>query len=106
MNQIAKRFKDAVNDLDNNGYYNNGRYGNNNRNDNQLRRVGDLASQIDRSISRADVSYNSQNIWSNIRRDLQTLGVGYGGYNNNNRNNRNNGGWGNGRNNRPSWWPF
>ena len=106
INQLARDFKSAVNRLDNNGY-------NNNRGDNDLRRVADLASQIDRSIGRSNLSYNGQNLWQGIRNDLRQLGAGYGSYNNNNRNypnnNRNNyptnnrnGGW----NNRPSWWPF
>ena len=115
MNQLARQFKDAVNDLNNNGYNNNdrygnnnGRYGSNNRGDNEMRRVFDLASQIDRSISRSGVSYASQNIWSGIRNDLQVLSRNYGGYNNG----RGNGGWNNGRGNnnggwnKPSWWPF
>ncbi len=103
MNELAKRFKDAVNDLDNNGY-------NNSRNDRELRQVYDIASQIERSIGRSNLSYNSQNLWSAIRNDLQVLSRGYG-YNNR----RNNGGWGNGNGNggygnggwnKPSWWPF
>ena len=102
MNNLARQFKDAVNHLDNNGYNNNDRYGNN-RNYNGMNRVFDLASQIDRSISRSGVSYNSRNIWSGVRSDLQTLGYNGGRYN---------GGYGNGRGNnngqynRPSWWPF
>ena len=114
MNNLAKSFKDAVNDLNNNGYNNNnndrygnnGRYGNGNNNNQELRRVFDLASQIDRSIGRSGVSYESENYWSAIRGDLQELSR-ISNYNNNgrrNRNGNNNGGWNNG--NRPSWWPF
>lgn len=98
INEVARRFKDAVGDIDN-SY--------NNRRDNDMRRVLDLASQLDRAISRSGLSYNVKNNWSGIRNALQVLGNGYG-YNNNNRSPRNsrypqNG---NGRNNRPSWWPF
>lgn len=123
INDLARQFRDAVNRLDNNGYYSsnggynnggygNGGYGNNgryddryNRNDLELRRVFDIASQIERSIGRADISYNSRSLWSGIRNDLQALSRGY---NNNGRGN-NNGGWNTGRGNRnglPSWWPF
>lgn len=113
MNELADRFKDAVNDLDNNGYNNNnGRY--NSNADRQLRRVFDAAGQIERTISRSGVSYSSQNIWSSIRNDLQTLSRVYGVNNNGRGNGRggwNNGGWGNGRSGGgrsglPSWWPF
>ncbi len=122
MNQLADRFKDAVNDLDNDGY-NNGRY--NSNADRELRRVFDAAGQIERTISRSGVSYQSQNIWSSIRNDLQVLsrvngvnpntrgnGRNNGGWGNGNGNGNGNGGWGNGRNNNgnrnglPSWWPF
>jgi hypothetical protein len=107
INQIANRFRDAVNNLDNNYYNDNRGYG---RNDNEMRRVFDLASQIERSIGRADVSYNTRNLWGSIRNDLQVIAGGYNTYNNGR---GNNGGWGNNRNNRnnnrnglPSWWPF
>ena len=117
MNQLADRFKDAVNRLDNDGYNNNnnGRY--NSNSDRELRRVFDAAGEIERTISRSGVSYASQNIWSNIRNDLQTLSRVSGVNNNTRGNGRNNGGWGNGngngngrsgggRNGLPSWWPF
>jgi len=98
MNQLAERFKDAVNDLNNNGY-NNDR---NNRNNSEIRRVFDLANQIDRMISRSNISSNSRSIWSSVRNDLQALGY------NNRRGGWNNGGYGNGNggNNTPRWWPF
>jgi len=93
VNDLASRFKDAVNDLDS-SYYN--------RNDNEGRRVMQTASQLDRAISRTGLSYNVMNQWSAIRNDLQTLGIGY---NNRGRVNRgrgnNSGGY-----NQPSWWPF
>lgn len=102
INELADRFKDAVNDLDNNYYNNNRGYG---RNDNQMRRVFDYAAQIERSISRAQISYQTRNLWSSIRNDLQVISRGYAPYNNG----RNTGVWGNTRNSRqglPSWWPF
>jgi hypothetical protein len=102
INDIAKRFRDAVNDLDNNGRLNS----------NEVNRVHQYAQQMDSAIGRARLSYQTQNLWGAIRNDLQYLG-GYGYYDNN-RNNRNN------RNqypqrypypqtrnrNLPSWWPF
>jgi len=108
INEIANRFRDAVNDIDNNGYYDNrrGTYGGNN----EMRRVFDLAAQIERSISRANISYQTRNLWSAVRNDLQSLSGGYYTNNNNRGNGNRNGGWGNnrntGRNGLPSWWPF
>jgi hypothetical protein len=105
INQLADRFKDAVNDLDNNYYNNNRGYG---RNDNEMRRVFDRAADVERAIGRANISYNTRNLWNAIRNDLQAIAGGYNTYNNGR--GRNNGGvWGNSRNNRnglPSWWPF
>ncbi len=114
INEVAKRFRDAVYDLDNNDYNSNNRGRYDNRNDQEMRRVFDLASQIERSIGRADVSYNTRNLWSSIRNDLQVISRGYNTYNNGR---GNTGGWGNGngngngrgntnRNGLPSWWPF
>ncbi len=100
INEVAKRFRDAVNDLDNNGR----------QNDREVRRVLDSASQLDRAIGRGRVSYNVQNLWSSIQNDLRYLG-GNGYYDDdddrNNRNNRNNRNPQN-RNGRnlPNWWPF
>lgn len=108
MNELADRFKDAVNDLDNNGFDNNRR--NNSNNDRKLRRVFDTAGQVERSISRSGVSRSTQNMWSSIRNDLQTLSRVAG--NNNGRGYGNGSIWGNGRGNNngrnglPSWWPF
>ena len=103
INEVAGRFRDAVNDLDNNGR----------QNDNELRRVHQYANQLDSALRRSRLSYNVQNLWSAIRNDLQYLG-GYGYYDNNNRNNRNNRNRQNypqnyPQNNRrgvPTWWPF
>ena len=102
INQLAKDFKSSVNRLNTNGNYVTG----------DVNRVFSLADQIDRTMGRSNIGYNSQNLWGSVRSDLNALrGNGYnnGGYNNgrNNypNNNRNgNGTWNNGR--RPSWWPF
>lgn len=97
INDLAHRFRSSVNNIDS-SY--------NSRNDNDMRRTLDLASQLDRAMSRSGLSYGVKGNWSAIRNDLQQLGNGYG-YNNNTRGNRN-GGYGNGNNRptRPSWWPF
>lgn len=98
LNDLARRFKDAVSRLSES---------NNGRRDNEVQRVLDLGSQLDRSLSRTRLDYHIQEMWSGIRYDLQVLGNAYG-YNNNNRNNRNNRypQTGNGGYNKPSWWPF
>ncbi len=114
LNGLARQFKDAVNRLSES---------NNGRQDNNIQRVLDLGSQLERSLSRSGLDYHIQESWNSIRYDLQLLRNSYGGYNNNNNNNRN-GGWNNGNNrnypnnypngngngrgnnNRPSWWPF
>ena len=100
INEVADRFKDAVNDLDNKGRLN----------DREVGRVHQRAQELDRAIGRTRVSNNTQNLWYAIRNDLRSLG-GYGYYDNNNRNNRNNrnnypSGNNRNRNNLPSWWPF
>jgi hypothetical protein len=70
-----------------------------------MREVYNAASQIERTIGRARLSYQTQNLWNAIRSDLQQISRGYN--NNNNGRGRNNGGWNNGsRNGLPSWWPF
>ena len=114
MNELAKRFRSAVDRLDNNGYYGgNGSYNDRNRSnrgDDELRRVFESASHIERSIGRSNVSFQSQNIWSGIRNDLQSLSRGYGTGGNNGGWGTTNGGWGTrgntNRNGLPSWWPF
>ncbi len=104
VNQLARNFKSAVNNLDN-SYYS--------RNDNEVRRVMNTASDLDRAIQRSHLSYDVQNQWQAIRSDLRTLGINY----NNGRGRGNgrygnggygNGGYGNGGYNggKPSWWPF
>ena len=98
LNDLARRFKDAVNRLSES---------NNGRQDDKVQRVLDLGAQLERPLSRSGLDYHIQETWNDIRNNLQTLrNYSSGGYNNNNRNNRNNRGWGNGNNNRPSWWPF
>lgn len=92
INDLAHEFRDAVNNLDN-SY--------NNRNDSEVRRVMNTASQLDRAIARSGLSYNVQNQWAAIRKDLSVLGIGY---NNRGRGRGNNNGVYN--NNKPSWWPF
>lgn len=96
LNGLARQFKNAVNRLSES---------NNGRQDNNVQRVLELGSQLERPLSRSGLDYHITETWSEIRRDLQNLRSSYGGYNNNNRNTRN-GGYGNGTNNRPSWWPF
>ncbi len=98
INEQAKRFRDAVNRINNN---NNNNWG---RRDNSVERALQVGSQLDRAISRIRLSYQSQALWSSINRDLQMLGNGYGYNTRNNRGNRSGGGWNNGR--MPSWWPF
>ena len=103
LNGLARQFKDAVNRLSES---------NNGRQDNNVQRVLELGSQLERPLTRSGLDYHITEVWSEIRGDLRQLSNSYGGYNNNNnnnnRNNRNNrnGGYGNGTYNRPSWWPF
>lgn len=85
INDLAGDFANAVSRLD--GEYDNRRDYNNSRD--EVQRVLQLGSQLDRVVSRARLSYNIQNEWSGIRQDLQVLANAYGGnYNNNNRNRR------------------
>ncbi len=105
INRLAKDFKDAAGRLNENDY---------GRQDDRLQRVLQLGSELERSMGRVRMSYNTQNAWMAVRSDLQALRGNNGGYNNgypnNNRNNypstntNRNGGWNNVR--RPSWWPF
>ena len=105
INQIAKEFADAADDLDDK-YDNRGDY---NRSADEAQRVLQLGNQLDRAVSRARLNGNLQNEWNSIRYDLDTLANAYN-YNNNNRNNRSNrrnrqgnGDW---RNNIPFPLPF
>lgn len=91
INDLAEDFRNATNRLDDN-YDNRSDY---NRNSDEVRRVLQLGSQLDRAISRARLNYNVQNEWNQIRQDLRVLADSYN-YNYNNRNNR--------RNNRNDDW--
>ena len=95
INNIARRFANSVQNLDT-SY--------NSRNDNEVRRVMDTASQLDRAISRSGMSYQVMNQWQAIRSDLRMLGINY----NSGRGRNNTGRYGNGSYNtgKPSWWPF
>ena len=110
MNYMAQRFSAAVNRLDNNDFNNGGYYGNRNGNSSDIQRVYAEAANIERTIGRARLSYQTQAIWSGIRNDLQALSRTYGNGRGGNNGGYNNGGvWGNTRTNRaglPSWWPF
>lgn len=106
VNMLARDFKNAVQNLDS-SY--------NNRNDNEVRRVMNTASQLDRAIGQSRLSYNVMSQWQAIRSDLRTLGINY-----NSGRGRGNGRWGNGgygnggygngnggyNTGKPSWWPF
>ncbi len=94
INDIAKRFKDAVDDINKDG-----------RDQRDVGRAIDAGTQLDRALARTRLSYQVQNLWSSVQYDLQVLGNA-NGYYNNNRNNRNRfPRTGTGRN-LPSWWPF
>jgi hypothetical protein len=97
INAQAKHFRNAVNRINSN----NNNWG---RRDNNVERALQMGAQLDRSISRVRLSYQSQALWQGISRDLQMLGNGYGYDTRNNRGNRGGGGWNSGR--MPSWWPF
>lgn len=97
INELAREFARATDNLDDE-YDNRRDY---NRSQDEVRRVLQLGSQLDRVLSRARLSYNVQSDWDRIRQDLSVLSNAYGGYyDNNNRNrrgrdndNRRNGGW-------------
>lgn len=96
LNNLAKRFKDAADDLDD-AYDNRRDY---NRSADEARRVLSIGSQLDRAISRGRNLRGAQNSWNNIERNLRTLARAYNySYNNrdyddddwrDNRNGRNN----------------
>lgn len=85
INQLAKDFADAADNLDDR-YDDRGDY---NRSSGEAQRVLQLGNQLDRALQRARLNGNTQNDWNDIRYDLDTLANAYG-YNDNNRNNRNN----------------
>ena len=92
LNNMARDFRNAVNRLNGNGY----------ANSSDVDRVLNIGYQIDRTVGRGRVGYNAQSVWSSIRYDLDALRNSNGYYDRNNRNR----GYGTGRNNLPSWWPF
>ena len=84
LNEMAGDFRNAVDNLD--GSYDNRRDNDNN----EVRRVIQLGSQLDRALSRARVNGNIQNDWNRVRQNLRELENAYGSYDNNNNNNNNN----------------
>jgi uncharacterized protein YpuA (DUF1002 family) len=98
INQLANRFRDAVNNIDNNVSYG--------RRDNDVDRALQYGSNLERGIRAARISSQSMALWQSIRSDLQMLGNGY--FQNDDRYNRNrNGGYNTRtRTNLPTWWPF
>jgi len=88
LEDLADRFAKATDRLED-------KYGRGRNLDNsadEARRVLDIASQIDQSMYRSRSDYAAQNVWDQIRNDLQIVAntYGYNYYNNGNRNNRNN----------------
>lgn len=88
LNNLAQRFADAADNLDD--VYDNDR--DFNRSANQAQQVLSLGNQLERALSRTQLGGNIQNDWSRIQQDLNVLAnaYGYNYNNNNNRNNRNN----------------
>lgn len=85
INDLAERFKEAADDLDD-AYDDRGDY---NSSADEARRVLALGSQIDRVISRRGIGRNVQNSWSAIQRQLRVLARTYNsGYNNRDNNDR------------------
>lgn len=85
ITDIADDFAEAADELDD-SYDNRRDYRNSS---DEVRRVLQLGSQLDRALSRARLNYNVQNEWNQIRQDLRTLADAYN-YDYNNRNNRKN----------------
>ncbi|HRH42468.1 MAG TPA: hypothetical protein PKY82_12650 [Pyrinomonadaceae bacterium] len=99
INQIANDFKRAADRLesrfDSRDLY---------KSQSEAQQVLNIGNQLDRAISRSRLSYDIQNYWNNIERQLNEISNAYRYNNNNNRgrgNNRNNGGWGDWRNKFP-----
>jgi hypothetical protein len=97
INELAQDFRNAAEDLDDN-YDNRRDY---NRSSDEVRRVLQLGSQLDRALSRARFEYRVQNEWNQIRQDLRILADAYNYNYNNRRNNRRNN-----RNNDYDWQNF
>lgn len=100
LNDLAERFKDAADDLDD-AYDNRRDY---NRSADEARRVLNIGSQIDRAISRGRNVRNIQTSWRNIQRHLQVLARAYN-QSYDSRDNNNNGNRRGNRNNRRNF-PF
>ncbi len=94
LNDLAKNFRDAADNLEN-VYDDRNDY---NRSQNEARRVLSLGDQLDRALSRARLNGKIQGDWSQIQQDLRVLANSYD-YNYNRRNNRNDD-YRNNRNNR------
>ena len=94
LNDMAKRFRSAVNRLSESR---------NGPREDDVQRVLSLGRQMDRPFSRAGLDYHIRDIWRQIEHNLDELDNS-NGYDDN-RNNRFPQG-GNTRINRPSWWPF
>ena len=85
INQIARDFANAADDLDDEY---DGRRDYQDSYD-EAQRVLQLGNQLDRALRRVRLSNNVQNDWNRISQDLNVLANAYN-YNNNNRNNRRN----------------
>lgn len=85
VNELAQDFRNATEELDDS--YDNRR--DSNSSSDEVRRVLQLGSQLDRALSRARLDNRVQNEWNQIRQDLRVLADAYN-YNYNNRNNRRN----------------
>jgi hypothetical protein len=87
LNNMAEEFVGATEELSDE-YEDNRDY---DRTQDEARRVLQLGSQLDRSISRARLSDSVQNQWNQINQDLRAVANAYNAnYDNGNRNNRNN----------------
>lgn len=78
LNRLAKRFKNAAEDLDDEykGYGQNSMY----RSSDEARKVVNYGSQLDNALSRSRLVYNNfavQQGWAAIERDLQTVANAY-----------------------------
>ncbi len=89
LNKLADKFKDAANDLEDDFDSRNM-----NRTSRQAQNVINLANQLDRELRRVRLSYQVENYWNNIRRQVNEISNAYGYDNRNNR----------GRSNRSGDW--
>lgn len=103
LNNLADRFKDAADDLDD-SYDNRRDY---NRSADEARRVLRLGSQLDGAVSRGRNLRNIQNSWNNIERNLRVLAKAYNySYNSRGNNDDNYGNRRDNRNNNRRNFPF